>query len=525
MESGGLLGIPTIEDRIVQQALRMLLEAIFEPDFHDCSHGFRKHRSTHTALHDVAVAYPRTTWIIEGDIVGCFDNISHEKLVCAVSRRIADEKILSLIRKFLRAGYMEDWVYHQTYSGTPQGGIVSPLLCNIFLHELDELMVKTLNANRTQTRKEAYERKSKEYAGNRNRISYRRRKLRSAKRSERRALLGEIRELEKARQSVPCYSSRHPTKLGYVRYADDFLILVNGTKEDAIAIKSKVKDKLDSLGLELSEEKTKLTHWRKPVTFLGYNVQGRLRKKGVQIVAIFTIPQEKVRRIREEIQKVCGYHHIPEADAMARVSLVFRGWCNYYRFASAPQEDFSRLSYFAWWQYAHFLARKHQMSIAQVIKRNKRSKRLREITVQGRRCQTFTMKVGGKERILNIVPPKTGSIWKVPKPLTWDVDHLPKPMSNWTKGRSLETRLAAIGRADGLCEGCGTKPVFQVHHPRPIGGRSFRASIDSDKAQRNPGLPSVANAMLKLMDEHSASNRSRMGAPDARKRARPCGKG
>ena len=482
------LGIPTIEDRIVQQALRMLLEAIFEPDFHDCSHGFRKHRSTHTALRDVAVAYPRTTWIVEGDIVGCFDNIPHEKLVEAVSRRIADEKILSLIRKFLRAGYMEDWVYNATYSGTPQGGIVSPLLCNIFLHQLDDLMVTTLNANRTQTRKDVYDRLSKEYASYRNRIAYRRRKLRMASRSERVKLLNEIAELEKARKPITCFSKRHPTKLGYVRYADDFLILVNGTKEDAIEVKSIVKDKLKSLGLELSEEKTKLTHWRKPVTFLGYNVHGRLRKKGTQTVAIFSIPQEKVRKIRQEIQKVCGYHHIPEADAMVRVSLVFRGWCNYYRYASGPQKEFSRLAHFAWWQYAHFLARKHQMSIAQVIKRNKRSKRLRQVTVQERRLQTFTMEVGGKNMILNIVPPKTGSIWKVPKPLTWDADKLPPPTSSWAKGRSLETQLTAVGRADGLCEGCGRRPVFQVHHPKPIGGRSFRASIESDKAQRKSGI-------------------------------------
>ena len=152
------LGIPTIEDRIVQQAMRMVLEPIFEADFLDCSHGFRRHRSTHTALRDVAVAYPRTSYIVEGDIVGCFDNIPHGKLLAAVRRRVADEKVVSLVGKFLKAGYMEDWVYHKTYSGTPQGGIISPLLCNIFLHELDEMMVKELGANRTQTRQEQYAR-------------------------------------------------------------------------------------------------------------------------------------------------------------------------------------------------------------------------------------------------------------------------------------------------------------------------------------------------------------------------------
>lgn len=482
------LGIPTIEDRIVQQALRMVLEPIFEPDFHDCSHGFRKYRSTHTALQDVAVAYPRTSWIVEGDIVGCFDNIPHEKLVSAVSRRIADEKVLSLIRRFLKAGYVEDWVYHRTYSGTPQGGIVSPLLCNIFLHELDEMMVKELDANRTQNSKEKHARQSREYQRIARELHKRRVLLRKADRPQRQELLAEINQLEKQQRQTPCYDKRHPAKFGYVRYADDFVILVNGTKAEAEAVKTRVADKLHSMGLELSGEKTKLTHWRQPVSFLGYHVQGRMREKGVQIKAIFSIPEEKIRHLREEISRVCSFHQIPEADAMARVSLMFRGWCNYYRFASAPQSDFSRLSYFAWWQFAHFLARKHQLSIAQLIRRWKRSKRLKTVAIQGRRLQTFTMQVEGQEQILNIVPPKTGSIWNVPRPAVWLADVIPSPITAWTQGRSLETRLTAMGRSDGLCEGCGKRPVFQVHHTRPMRGKSFQGRVASDSAQRHSAM-------------------------------------
>jgi retron-type reverse transcriptase len=114
-----------VEDRIVQQALRTLMEPIFEADFYACSHGFRRHRSTHTALRDVARMYPRTTWIIEGNIVGCFDNSPHGPLMKAVEKRIADEKVLGIIRAFLAAGYLEHWQYHETYSSTPQGGIVT----------------------------------------------------------------------------------------------------------------------------------------------------------------------------------------------------------------------------------------------------------------------------------------------------------------------------------------------------------------------------------------------------------------
>ena len=118
----------------------MVLEPIFEADFLPCSHGFRQGHSPHTALRDVARMYPRVSWVIEGDIVGCFDNIPHNGLLKAVARRIADGKVLSLVSAFLKAGYMEYRQFHQTYSGTPQGGIISPLLCNIFLHQLDEYM-------------------------------------------------------------------------------------------------------------------------------------------------------------------------------------------------------------------------------------------------------------------------------------------------------------------------------------------------------------------------------------------------
>ena len=119
------LGIPTIEDRLVQQALRMVLEPIFEADFLPCSHGFRQGHSPHTALRDVARMYPRVSWVIEGDIVGCFDNIPHNGLLKVVARRIADGKVLSVVSAFLKAGYMENGQFHKTYSGTPQGGIVT----------------------------------------------------------------------------------------------------------------------------------------------------------------------------------------------------------------------------------------------------------------------------------------------------------------------------------------------------------------------------------------------------------------
>lgn len=136
------LGIPTFTDKLVQEALRMVLEAVYEPVFLKVSHGFRPKRSCHTALTSLKKEFNGTRWFVEGDIKGCFDTIDHAALVGFVNNKIKDARIIKLIYKFLKAGYLEDWQYHKTYSGTPQGGIISPLLANIYLHELDKYMMK-----------------------------------------------------------------------------------------------------------------------------------------------------------------------------------------------------------------------------------------------------------------------------------------------------------------------------------------------------------------------------------------------
>jgi retron-type reverse transcriptase len=165
--------------------------------------------------------YPRVSWVIEGDIVGCFDNIPHHGLLKAVARRIADGKVLSLVSAFLRAGYLENWQYHRTYSGTPQGGIISPLLCNLFLHQLDAYMY-SLGANRVQTKREANQRRSPAYRQIDTAIQRARAQLRNNQdRRARSELLDTLVGLEKAMRQTPVYDARHHTKLGYVRYADD----------------------------------------------------------------------------------------------------------------------------------------------------------------------------------------------------------------------------------------------------------------------------------------------------------------
>ena len=136
------LGIPAFDDKLVQEVVRMILESIYEPTFQNSSHGFRPKRSCHTALQYIKRNYTGVKWFVEGDIKGCFDNIDHHVLVRILRRRIKDEYFISLIWKFLKAGYMEDWVYHNTYSGTPQGSLISPILANIYLNELDVFMAK-----------------------------------------------------------------------------------------------------------------------------------------------------------------------------------------------------------------------------------------------------------------------------------------------------------------------------------------------------------------------------------------------
>jgi len=337
--------------------------------------------------------YPRVSWVIEGDIVGCFDNIPHNGILKAVARRIADGKVLALVSAFLKAGYMENWQYHKTYSGTPQGGIISPLLCNIFLHQLDKYL-EGLGANEVQTKTERSRRRSAAYRKVENAISRARSKLRgNPDRQARRELLPKLEGLEKELRHTPVYDERHKTKLGYVRYADDFVILVNGTKGEAIDYKNKIEGHLANMGLTLSEEKTSITHWSKPIKFLGYLIQGIQRTNGVQIRAILSIPKEKERAIRRELVRVASYHHIPEIDAMLAMNAKFRGWCNYYKYANNPQIVFSRISQKMWWFYAHFLARKQGSNIKALLQRTKKNGSYRMVTKGADKKRTFTIKL------------------------------------------------------------------------------------------------------------------------------------
>lgn len=272
------LGIPSFEDKLVQEVVRLLLEAIYEGHFEGTSHGFRPHRSCHTALGMIQKSFAGAKWFIEGDIKGFFDNIDHNVLISILRERISDERFLRLIRKFFNAGYVEDWKYNKTYSGTPQGGIISPILANIYLDQLDKYVVEYISQfNRGKMRK-----RNPEYKRIANRKDKRVKKLKTETDEQKRAALrSEIVELHREMQKHPATLDMDEDfrRMRYVRYADDFLIGIIGSKDDCVNIKADIKRFLcEKLKLELSDEKTLITHGHDHAKFLGFEVT--IRKSG-----------------------------------------------------------------------------------------------------------------------------------------------------------------------------------------------------------------------------------------------------
>jgi len=318
------IGIPTLLDRIVQEALRMILEPIWESDFSTLSYGFRPNRNTHDAI-----AYIRNRltgqgasyqWVIEGDITSYFDSIPHRRLIKAIKKRVADRDIRDLLWKFLRVGVMVQGKQMETLTGTPQGGIVSPLLANIYLDQLDKYMESNyLNLSH-------YER-------------HRRRKQRKA-------------------------------NFLYVRYADDFVILCNGTKEQAQEIKEEIGELLKNIGLTLSEEKTKITHITEGFTFLGYEII-RCMGIGGKMVPKVLIPDRAIKRFQHKTREIFAPNTTNEsisAKIIAQNQLT-RGWCQYYRCTSSPSIIFNKLRPEIYWNMAHWLGRKYKIGIAKVIQK------------------------------------------------------------------------------------------------------------------------------------------------------------
>ena len=355
------LGIPAFEDKLVQEVVRMILEAIYEGHFETTSHGFRPKRSCHTALLHIQKTFNGAKWFIEGDIKGFFDNIDHDVLVGILRERISDDRFIRLIRKFLKAGYVEDWTFHNTYSGTPQGGIVSPILANIYLDKLDKY-VKEYIQHFDKGTKRRPGKESNDLANERKRTVRKLKKVKDG--TEKAALVARLKAIEQERAAFPNGDEMDESyrRLKYIRYADDFILGVIGSKEEAQRIKEDIKSFLSaSLALELSEEKTLITHTGKSAKFLGYeitvtrdnhqrrDVRGCLRRtygKRVRLnVSMATLRDKlleygameiKLRNGKEVWKPKCrsGLIFNDDLEILDRYNRETVGFCNYYLIAN-----------------------------------------------------------------------------------------------------------------------------------------------------------------------------------------------
>ena len=257
------LGLPTWTDKLVGEVIRLLLEAYYEPQFSGRSHGFRPRRGCHTALTDVANTWTGTTWFVEGDISDCFGSFDHNMMIEILSEKILDNRFLRLMRNMLEAGYMEDWVWGATLSGSPQGGVTSPILSNIYLHKLDSFVEQVLIPEYTRGERRRHNPDYHKWS-------------KVIERARRRGDRTEVREARKRRRPLPSMDTRDPgyRRLRYVRYADDHLLGFTGPKAEAEQIKQRVAKFLrEDLKLELSDEKTLITHARTGAArFLGYEI-------------------------------------------------------------------------------------------------------------------------------------------------------------------------------------------------------------------------------------------------------------
>lgn len=460
------LGIPSWSDKLVQEVMRMVLEAYYEPLFLDESHGFRPHRSCHTALTQIHNVWRGVTWFVEGDIKGCFDNLDHTILLEIIGKRVRDFRFLKLLRTMLKAGYWELGKRHSQLSGTPQGGVVSPILANIYLHELDEYVVKNLKPRFDKGRKR---RPHPEYARLCARISTAKRKGDWRK----------VTQLRQQRKSVPAgdpYDEGY-RRLVYIRYADDFLVGVIGTKVECRQLKAKVRDKLAELGLEMSDEKTKITNAASGVArFLGYDISKFQDRRHVHLNGsiLLSVPKEKMHQLAKRYMRKGkpyqrdGLINGEVAEILMIYDLELRGYYNHYRLAWNVGKQLAQLRYIMWQSLTRTLARKLRSRTRKI---NQRYKGIGPKT--GNRCLLVELTTEeGKKRVVTY-----GDIsLKVDKSLRHK--HGRDFFRPYLPARELTLRLKRT-----RCELCQrVTNDLEVHHIRRL--KDIRAKVKAGKAPR-----------------------------------------
>jgi len=323
------LGIAAVRDRVVQASLTLVLEPIFEVDFLPCSYGFRPQRRAHDAVAEVRHFTARSyEWVVEGDIKACFDEIPHSALLDRVRVRVGDKRVLALVKAFLKAGILgEDRLLRDTDAGTAQGSILSPLLSNVALSVLDEYIAQAPGGPG----------------------------------------IGRNDRLTRRRHALPNYR--------LCRYADDWCLVVSGTKADAEILREEIAGVLTTMGLRLSPEKTLITHIDEGLDFLGWRIQRR-RKRGTDKLYVYTYPARKaIKSVTGKVKAICRQNtNLPLAILLRRLNSLLRGWTTYFR-PGVSSVAFNYLRAFTWRQVYRWLRRKHP-------KRNWKNLR-RRVTVDG----------------------------------------------------------------------------------------------------------------------------------------------
>jgi group II intron reverse transcriptase/maturase len=451
------LGLPGWSDKLVGEVMRLLLEAYYEPQFSDRSHGFRPGRGCHTVLREVANTWTGTTWLIEGDISDCFGSLDHELTVQILSEKIHDNRFLRLVRNMLEAGYLEDWVWNATLSGAPQGGVLSPLLSNIYLHRLDafveQVLVPEYNRGAERVKNPAYRKVQKALTRARER----------GDRAEARSLRQQLRGMPSKDLHDPGYR-----RLRYCRYADDHLLGFTGPKAEAEEIKQRLGRFLrDELRLELSEEKTLITHARTSAArFLGYEITVQHNDKAVTNGQRSSNATVRLRVPVEVIKAKCASYmqrgkparrtRLMNMDDYTIVSIYgaeYRGLVQYYLLAS----DVYRLNRVNWVMETSMLktlAGKHRSTVSKTAAKYK----AKVDTPYGpRTCFEATVeRTGGRQPLVA----RYGGI-----PLRWQKKAV---LQDRQPGRAVGPKELVTRLLANRCEICERSENVQVHHIRKL---------------------------------------------------------
>lgn len=469
------LGIPSFEDKLVQEVVRLLLEAIYEGHFEGTSHGFRPHRSCHTALGMIQKSFAGAKWFIEGDIKGFFDNIDHNVLISILRERISDERFLRLIRKFLNAGYVEDWKYNKTYSGTPQGGIISPMLANIYLDKFDKYIKEYAAKFRKGDRRSI----NPEYWRLNNKKNWLKKKLQKTSDEQmRKNYLYEIAQLSKQMLSTPHKDAMDADfrRMQYVRYADDFLISVIGSKSECETIKADITQFMrEQLKLELSDEKTLITHAQDKAKFLGYeifirksdavkrNKDGVLKRdfNGAVVLTLNSaVIQKKLTEYNAlEVRNIDGKDiwwskprrymtPMKPEDILAQYNAETRGLYNYYSLAANVSKECASFAFIMKMSMFKTLGWKLNTSARKVRQKYQKDKDfvIPYNDAKGKQKYRVFYNEGFKKRNAQ-----------------FDVDYDKLPQTMYVPYPSLVERLK-----DGRCELCGKEGKVVMHHVRTL---------------------------------------------------------